>query len=357
MDWKIRAGWLGVDHGLSGRPPAGTLPVGQEGQMNEQDLSNQIRQYVDGELDPEQGAPLSDRIESDKDLQARTRFERALRDRVSRALLDETGRAPEGLAEQIRSALAEVSAEPEVAGRVDPSRAQPPTVGTDEEEPGEVRRPWYAGPQRINLLAVAAVVTLITSVVLFSIFSPQIDDSPRPTVSDFVCLIGEFTTHVHGLCADDPTIMAMKSAWPTFSDAELNLARHLGAEAVTVVDLGAVGYEFLGAGKCHVPGTDPAGREVPSGHAVYRRRGAAENRPESMVSVFMAPNVGQFSGHVEEFEPGQWYEIVCGVPEGQSVHRLTDGSLIYVLVCGDVRSSEAVRRAVAQGLARASGNG
>jgi anti-sigma factor RsiW len=324
--------------------------------MNEQDLSNRIRQYVDGELDPDEGAALLNRIEGDAELQARTRFEETLRENVSRAMLGDAERAPESLASQIRGALVQAEVEPEVAGRLDPSQASLKAAGADESAREDARRPWFAGPQRANFLAVAAVLTLITSVVLFSIFSPQIDDRAAPAVGDLVCEITQFTLHVHGLCADNPEIAAMKSAWPTFAEAERKLAEHLDVAAATVVDLAALGYQFTGAGKCRVPGKDTSGRDIPSGHAVYKKFGTDGKNAADLVSVFMAPNVGQFADSVAEFPPDQWLEFGCIDGGGEGVYGRTDGRLIYILVCGDPQRCPGVLETLARNLPRASGN-
>jgi hypothetical protein len=324
--------------------------------MNEQDLSNRIRQYVDGELDPEEGAALLNRIEGDAELEARTRFEKTLRENVSRAMLGDAERAPENLASQIRDVLAQAETEPEVAGRLDPSQASPGAAGADDAASRDARRPWFAGPQRANFLAVAAVLTLITSVVLFSIFSPQIDDRPAPAVGDLVCEITQFTLYVHGLCADDPDIAAMKSAWRAFDEAERELARHIGAAAVTVVNLEAMGYEFTGAGTCHVPGKDASGADIPSGHAVYKKRGTDGKDAADLISVFVARDLGQFAQAVAEFPQDQWLEFGCVDGSGEGVYGRTDGHLIYILVCGDPRRCPGVREVLARNLPRASGN-
>ena len=83
--------------------------------MSEQNDSNLIRNYVDGELEPEQAAQIEQRLESDPQLRARVHFEHLLRQRIDVVMRRETA-APPGLAERISAAFAEASSDSPPAG-------------------------------------------------------------------------------------------------------------------------------------------------------------------------------------------------------------------------------------------------
>ena len=86
-----------------------------------------IRAYVDGEETSPDAASIAQQADSDPELARQIAFEKALRERVGRAM--ETGPAPEALHEQVAAAIGQ----PDVVGRVD-------------EDGARSNRGWLAGP-------------------------------------------------------------------------------------------------------------------------------------------------------------------------------------------------------------------
>lgn len=299
--------------------------------MSEQN-SNLIRNYVDGELDGAKTADLERRIESDQQLQAQVRFEHLLRQRIDVVMRGRTGAVPEGLAERIRANLTEAATEPEpeiVVGRVDRRGAAVPTG----------RRRFWRAP-RTNLLAMAAALALILTVVLVSIFSRTIGER-----SDLAIETVQFVKWVHGKCAADPEMLAAETPWREPAEAEQRLTGHLGARPVVVFDLSSLDFAFVGAGECHVPGTEC------SGHFFHRRQ-ATDERRGVMVSLYVVPDDGQYDGLIEDFRTLEWFQLPGGEERSEKTCGLSDGSVIYFLVSGCRRDLEQIKETIAADLRR-----
>lgn len=300
--------------------------------MSEQNDSNLIRSYVDGELEGAEAADMERRIESDKRLQVQVRFEHLLRQRIDVVMRGRAGAAPEGLAERIRQATREAAHEPEaeiVVGRVDRRGA---TVRGG-------RRRFWQGP-RANLLAMAAALALILTVVLVSIFSRNIGER-----SDLAVQTVQFVKWVHGKCAADPEMLAEETPWREPAEAEQKLTEHLGGRPVVVFDLSSLDFAFVGAGECHVPGSEC------SGHFFHRRQ-ATDERRGVMVSLYVVPNDGQYDGLIEDFRPLEWYQLPGGEDGSEKTCTLSDGSVIYFLVSGCRRDLEQIKELIAADLRR-----
>ncbi|MDY7107693.1 MAG: hypothetical protein SYC29_03560 [Planctomycetota bacterium] len=281
--------------------------------MSEQNDSNLIRNYADGELDPEQAAALQQRLESDHRLRAQLRFEHVLRERIGEVMRDGSS-APAGLVERISAALSEATDEPEpevVAGRVDSGGAVA----------GRGKRARRVGPAPMSMFAVAAALLLVAGVILFSIFGEQIGHEGNLAIET-----ARFVEDVHIRCETEPKTLAKVSPWRARGEAERELTRHLGDGEVSVLDLSSLGYKFYGAGPCHVPGP------VPSGH-FFHERPAEEGRDASMVSLYVVPDHGQYADQIDEHRPGQWFELPAEPGSGDRILGISNGSIMYFLVC------------------------
>jgi hypothetical protein len=113
----------------------------------------------------------------------------------------------------------------------------------------------------------------------------------------------------------------------------------MGRPVPAVVDLQQLGFEFVGAGHCMVPG--PA----PSGHLVFRRSDGA------MVSLFLVPDVSQLGSGMPR---GRWFRI-DGSSCRHQVRCATDGNLLYLLVCCDTEVVDSVAGSVIGQIARQAG--
>lgn len=299
--------------------------------MSEQNDSNLIRNYADGELEGAEAADLERRIELDERLQVQVRFEHLLRQRVDVVMRGRAGAAPEGLAERIRASLTKAAGEPEpeiVVGRVDRTGA---TAGRGP-------RARRVGPPRVNMLAVAAALILIAGAVLFSIFGPQIGEGPSLAAET-----ARFVEDLHIRCEADPEMLAKVSPWRARGEAEEQLTAHLGDGPVTVFDLSSLDYEFIGAGKCRVPGP------VPSGH-FFHERPARGNGDPSMVSLYVVPDHGQYGGQIGDYRLREWFELPGEAGSDDRIHGITNGLAIYFLVCPCHHDLDRLKEAIARGL-------
>jgi anti-sigma factor RsiW len=297
-------------------------PADLEHGMSEHNLSQVIRAYVDGELDAEQHADLAKRLEDDATLRARVRFERQLQERIGAAM--GTGAAPAALADRIRAALAEAKSDAEGDAEPEPEIV----IGRVDADGASSHRSWLVGPQRANIFAVAAVLAIIAGVVLVGIFGPQIGnsgpDAAAVAAKELLKDTASFAARVHTACTD-VDVAEKSSPWRTIEESQARLSNYLG-ENVLVVDLAKFGFQFVGGGKCRVPGVET------SGHVVYRCEATAD-KPEVHVTVFMVPNEGQYGDQLPRC--GMCDPLEC--PKG-CCHRVIPmpaDEVIYFLVCSD----------------------
>jgi anti-sigma factor RsiW len=299
--------------------------------MSEPNDSNLIRKYVDGELEPEHAADVEQRLRSDAQFRARVHFEHLLRQRID-AVMRREAAVPPGLAERIKAALTEAATDSSaevVVGRVDSSGAVA----------GRGKRSRRIGPAPMSVFAVAAALVLIAGVILFSIFGQQIGQNGNLAIET-----ARFVEDVHIRCESDPETLARVSPWRVRGDAEDELTRHLGDGPVSVLDLSALGYEFYGAGRCRVPGP------VPSGH-FFHKRPAEDNGGESlMVSLYVVPDRGQYDDQIDNYQPRTWFELPAEPGSSDRVFGISNGSLVYFLVCPCHPGLADLKDAIAAGL-------
>lgn len=284
-------------------------------EMNIQDL----RRYVDGEMDAEEATGFERRLERDETLRAAVEFERLLCERIATVMAAPPAAAPTDLRDRVRTALAEAGAGDAVAGRIRPG---------DEPARTAARRTIFSGPHKANIFAVAATLAVVAGAVLFGIFGRPIDDAMHaPSGSSAVHEAAAFAAREHNRCRGSETKLQTKLIVRDPDRAADMLASHLGVTSVPALDLSSLGYSFVGAGPCGVPHA-PA-----SGHMMFQRdEPIGEAYP--MVSVFMVPDDGRFTpGPPIPTDAGEWDECARSPDCAHRVLYATNGELMFFICC------------------------
>ncbi len=306
---------------------------------------NLLREYADGELVADRAAAVSDRLQAEDAAgqagRAQVLMERRLREHVRRVM------AGSAAPQQLRDCVAQViNADAVVVG----SNTEPiARIGYDGIRSARsagrtsIWRTMFAAPQRANALAIAAVLALISGVVLYSIFAPTIDEarSRGPSASDLVADAAEYADGEHGECTVNAERLQRKADWLTKDQATTNLSDLLHTP-VDVVDLSSLGYQFVGAGRSSLPL-----ERVPSGHLIYRKS-RPNGQTAGMVSIFVAPATGCCKKMCEKLKPREWRSASDSARLTHRVLYSTDRTLMYFLVCCDENDLEPVARIIAQ---------
>jgi anti-sigma factor RsiW len=305
---------------------------------------NLIRQYADGELPADLASAVVQQLRREDQAAEAARqqvlFERHLRACVHEALSQTS--APSALREQVQAMFMEAdTAQADSLARID-------EYGVAVKTPAQGASAWrqfFASPSRVNVLAVAAVVALIASAVLFGIFGRTIDDVPPRAATDVVADAAEYADEAHGQCAQSVERLQSKAMWLTPESAEGKLSELLDGLPVTVFDLSPLGYEFVGARRSGMPFD-----KVPSGHLIYRKL-TPNGQIAGMVSVFVAPARGCCKRMIEKLKPREWQ---TASDEARCQHRVlysTDRKLVYFLVCCDENDLDPAAQMIAQAAA------
>lgn len=319
--------------------------------------ANLIRAYVDGELPPEDAERVETRLESDPEFRSRVEFEQALRKGVFAAMDQAESKAPEALRERISAALQVEQAEAIGSSRDDSSRVDHVAPAATQTAPArEVRPGWmnviaglFGRPQQISGWAMAGVVVIVSAVILVGIFGTPIDFlDQRESSNNLVTDVSEWIADEHTRCAEDKDVLENKLKARCREKAAMDLVDHLGVDRVTIFDLSAAGYEFVGEGSCGVPGSDA------SSHIIYERN--IPGQPPAKASIFVMPDKGQFSCAAQKpLTPGKWYEVQCRTACKRMVRQSTDSTLVYFLVCCDERDMPRLSDAIGRSLVAHSG--
>lgn len=279
------------------------------------DQLTQIRLFVDGELSHDEAAALEARASEDAGLQALIDAERSLRQAVRRAANAGGGSAPADLRDRIQAAWA--------ADRLVETPA--PVVETRRDESR-----WRISPAKANVFAVAAVLLLVTGVVMVGLFAPSIDQLIQNNTNDvdLVQMSAQYAAEEHGRCASCDETRARATEFRSVEASEDNLSRWLQAD-VRVVDLTDFGFTYIGAGACTLP------QAARAGHLMYER--VADGKVQGRLSVFVTPmsskyNLDQFAA-AEESAQKEFSAIQCA----QRVMVARDRQLVYFVVACDTR--------------------
>ncbi len=188
---------------------------------------------------------------------------------------------------------------------------------------------WFvAGPRHANVFAVAAVLALVAGVVLFGIFGPQIDTGPQS--AGLVPRVASHVAKEHLQTVANPAMIPSKTPWAR-ARADEQFSDYLRRRAEVPL-LGAIGYELVGGGPCHLPDCDLAC------HLLYQRMAdASAVRGRAMVSLHVAIDPNRGAGRPDDFPDmplgGTRIEKRAGRPN--DVFMWSDGSFVYFLVCCD----------------------
>ncbi len=268
----------------------------------------------DGELAPREAEALQRLLESDPCQRSRLELQRGLRRRVA-AVLEAGCELPPGLEDRVRRSLAETL---------------PGDESTEESPRRSLVWSWLRGPQRANVFAVAASLTLVAGVVVVSIFLPSIDDWwSRPASLNLVSEAVPFVADEHIRCAGSAPTRQEKAKFKSPEKAASELSDWLGSPVRVVgmtENLRRTGWEFLGGGHCGVP--------VPerSAHLIYTRQDLPQG--PAMLSIFIVPDDGGYSvwGDEVPLEPGVLIELPRGPNLVREVTIYSDGALVYFMV-------------------------
>jgi len=300
--------------------------------MTDPNPSNLTRSYADDE-----SAELSDaareQIESDPRARAQVRFERTLRERVSGAMAEPVEAMPEGLAARVRDAIRGADAAPDSGAATDDRETAPVASGVE-------RTSWWA-PQKANVFAVAASLALVAGAILFGIFGRPIDrigpDPGRQLVND----TAQHVSAEHRRCAAATHSRDGKAVWKTVAEATRNLTLRLGADT-SIVDLSDLGYQFVGAGPCRLPG------HAASAHLIYASGTPGEDGcPDALLSIFVVADDGQFGGGLDP-APFGWTTVGPSAECMKRVACSNDGALAYFVVCCDASRMKELSLALAE---------
>jgi anti-sigma factor RsiW len=298
--------------------------------MDERLTIQDLRRYLDGELDPDAARLIERRLDGDEPARQFVEAERRLRDRVGRIMIDSAPAAPAALEQRIRTALAAESrdaaapaAAPAVAGRIEPDLA----AASAAAAAARPQRSVFEGPSRANIYAVAATLAIIAGAILFGIFGRSIDEQAAPPAVSDVVDSAEFVSAEHTRCATSDERQARKFQMTAQEQVAAEMAAYLGVAALPDIDLSALGYAFVGGGPCMVP------HAIRSAHLMYRRDAAGENGLYPMISVFMVPDQGQFDANTPLSQaPGTW-QSCDGAAMEHKVLCASDGQVAYFICC------------------------
>jgi anti-sigma factor RsiW len=232
--------------------------------MNEHPTAKTIRLFLDGELPDAEAREVEQKVQLDPRLGRGVAFERNLREHVRGVLLDQA--APAGLDDRIRQALA----------------------GDPKPQPATTDRAWWRSPNRANVFAVAASLTLVLGAVLFGILGPQIDTLRAPIAPGAAVEAAAAAAGEHVIVATSAMEAPLPSRAP--DEVEQLLAPYLGP-STRIFDLSDLGYEFVTGGPCTLPNCEQGC------HLFYWK---TEGQP-GLVSLHVMPDRGQCESLREAF--------------------------------------------------------
>lgn len=309
--------------------------------------SNLLRAYADGELSAEEAQQVEAMLAREPKWQQALEVDHRLSRRIDAVMGRDSAVAPPELRHRITADLRRESAvDASAPAPTRPARAR-------SAEPANIG--WLGAlftrfnqPQSVSFGAIAAVIVLVSMVVLYGIFGLPIDHRAETPLQPNI-LLSEAAAHVsqeHDRCAGDESVLMNKMVAMTRADAAHRLQSHLGVDSVTIFDLSDLGYQFVGVGPCNMPGA------APSAHLVYRR--SVPGEPKSMMSIFVTPNLGQFGEKCPDLakKESRWSGVCGGKTCRKTILHGTDDQLVYFLACGFAEQVRQVSESVCRDLAR-----
>ncbi len=334
-----------------------------------------VRRAADDELMPGETAPTR----PDGSEPSGIRFERELRSAVGRVL--EGTRAPAGLADRIREAMAQ--AEVRDAIHLDDARdgllgegaeraattaasatasatatpgsqasaADAGGVSAADPAPDRMRfLRWLDSPRRANAAAVAAVIALVIGAIGFGITMQPITEWGQTSGSRFVERAAHYTANEHGRCTAIEVLDGKVAGIDDAGAARAFLAGHLNRDPATlrIPDFADQGYEFVGVAPCKVPG------DLPSAHAVWRSTTPDAAGHHGLMSLFVTIDLDQFELQSADAADVRVRDVQLA--DGTRCERIVrvirrDGLVMFVVCCDEtvlddcsVRAATAVAR-------------
>lgn len=260
--------------------------------MTEESRDHQVKQFLaafaDGELDIEQTIEILSRLSMDPATAARVEHQQRLRESVARVMQapqckGHPTRCPEALREKIEAAFAS-------QGDDEPASSSAPDSQTNVATPR--RRPGVlAALGRWSPLAAAAVVLLAAlGLYLQSGIDTPAGERPGTAASSILpAAVAAKMDRRHGECSADTRELLAHAQFPdSIRELPEVVARQLDISGPGVVplDLSVLGYRYVEAGRCAVPGK-------PAVHVVYRTDGTTAADAPAM-SLWITPDRGQF---------------------------------------------------------------
>lgn len=268
--------------------------------MTEESRDHQIRKFLaafaDGELDIEQTIEILSRLSMNPATAARVEHQQRLREAVSRVMQSpdcrgHSARCPEMLRKEIERVMVDdaldapaSSPSPDTNALADASEPRPPRSGV------------LAKISRWAPLAAAAVL-LLAALGLYLDRDTRWADGLRPGTQASSILPASMARQMgqrHGVCSADTTELFQHALFPeAVRELPAAVTRQLDASGDDVIplDLSVLGYRYVRAGECNVPGE-------PAAHIVYHADAASSqrdggNEPPAM-SLWITPDRGQF---------------------------------------------------------------
>lgn len=300
--------------------------------MTDEAREQKIRQFVaafaDGELDLEQTIEVLSRLTIDPGTTARVEHQQRLREAVCRVMQgpeckDNPTRCPEALRREIEKVCREAAAA-ETGNRNTASGMG--VTGVPGEAAGgraaHARRPSViASIGRWFPLAAAAAVLIVGAAGLFLAQSAGVEPFHSRLLSP--ALAERFDAR-HTACSSDVSELYQHVKFPddvaALPEAVAGVIDH-GVEGLAPLDLSVMGYRYVQAGRCEIPGT-------PAVHVVYHATDAdASTGSAESMSLWITPDRGQ----LDALEPGRLY--VARVPDtGHPLMLWREDGLFYYLL-------------------------
>ncbi|MFG0326926.1 MAG: anti-sigma factor family protein [Phycisphaerales bacterium JB037] len=284
-------------------------------------LAAMLRAAADGELTPQQQARLDAHLATHPADADRIAFEQQLRGACAKAMVGPI--CPDSL----RARIAQIANEA--------TSNEASLAGALGAHAGETRKRgfWLGENRRVLQALAAAVAVLVGGAFIWQVARLS---SPALTESDAGAMLASFVAGEHSNCVDDPA-RASKFTIRELPAAPAMLASILGSEP-TLPDLADLGFRFLDAGKCHVPGK---GR---SAHLRFETDGSALSPRGVSISLFVQ-EARESDLHLEEGRTYVFEPTIEYAHSAERVYAWRVGGLKYYLVGEDLDICERFRAA------------
>jgi hypothetical protein len=283
---------------------------------------DQVRNYVDGELSPEETTEFERSLDADESLRAMVVFEESLRGGVAKQLLESAPRAPADVREAVIAAMA--------GAAVGAGSASASAPASRESVVGRI----FAGPTRANFLAVAACLLIVAGAVVVGMFGDEWGLGLRGTANsgpaeEFdranMASAAQHAGMEHRAAMGQAALLPA-TIYRTPEEIDANLSDLLGIP-VPVFDLSTVGLTLLGGVACALPPAPDSSVQL-----VYVEGVPDRASPARGLCVFMQPDTGQFGNLENVLITGRVYTPAdMQACMGESVSIFSDGRTVYIV--------------------------